>query len=119
MSSIQIGNKIISDSLLIILYKLKQSVNGRYLKDIKETSNGIRITCPFHSDGQEKNPDCVINDDPDSDLYGVFHCFACGAKGYITDIINNVLIKQEHLLKNGYYRILTLFLLNKKSIYQK
>lgn len=105
MSSIQIGNKIISDSLLTILYKLKQSVNGSYLKDIKETSNGIRITCPFHSDGQEKNPDCVINDDPDSNLYGIFHCFACGAKGYITDIINKCFnqtgtFAQEWLLGN-------------------
>ena len=88
MASIQIGNKIIADSLYTILCKVQQSTHSRYLKDIKVTSNGIRVTCPFHSDGMEKNPDCVVNDDIESEIYGVYHCFACGAKGYITDLIN-------------------------------
>ena len=88
MQGIQIGNKVVVDSLYTILLRIRSDTNSRYLKDVKQTSNGIRVTCPFHSDGQEKDPDCVVNDDIDSNIYGVFHCFACGAKGYITDIIN-------------------------------
>lgn len=89
MGILRVNNKIITTPLQTILEEVRKETNGKYLKHISHASSGIRITCPFHSDGQEKNADCYVNDDPTSELYGVYHCFACGAKGYITDIINH------------------------------
>lgn len=87
MAYLRINNKLITTPLQTILEKVRKDTNNRYLKVIQHSHSGLRITCPFHADGQERNADCYVNDDPDSELYGVFHCFACGAKGYITDII--------------------------------
>ena len=89
MAYIKIGNKLITTSIQTILEKVRSDTGFKYLHDIKTSNKDLRITCPFHGDGKEKNPDCFINNEPSDDLYGVFHCFACGAKGYITDIINH------------------------------
>ena len=88
MAFIKVNNKIITTPIETILKKVREDTGNRYLHDIQNGHSGLRITCPFHADGVEKNPDCFVNVDQDSNLYGVFHCFACGAKGYITDIIN-------------------------------
>ena len=88
MSYIRFGNKLITTSIQSILEKIRFDTHGAYLHDIKTSNNDLRITCPFHSEGKEKTPDCFINNDNSSDLYGVFHCFACGKKGYISDIVN-------------------------------
>lgn len=88
MSFLRIGNKIITTPLTTILEQLRKETGNKYLHDIKVSNKDLRITCPFHGDGKEKNPDCFINNDPYDKLYGVFHCFACGSKGFITDIVN-------------------------------
>lgn len=88
MAYIRIENKLITTPIQTILEKIRADTGFRYMHDIKPSNKDLRITCPFHGDGKEKNPDCFINNDPSDDLYGVFHCFVCGAKGYITDIVN-------------------------------
>lgn len=87
MAYLRINNKLITTPLQTILEQVRKEINGKYLRVIQHSHSGLRITCPFHSGGQEKNADCYVNDNPNDELYGVFHCFACGAKGYITDII--------------------------------
>ena len=88
MAYLRFDNKIITTPIEEILSKVRADTGFRYLHDIKVSNSGLKITCPFHGDGKEKNPDCFVNIEPNSNLYGVFHCFACGAKGFITDIIN-------------------------------
>lgn len=87
MAYLRVNNKLITTSLQTILEKVRRDTGDKYLRVIQHSHSGLRITCPFHAGGQERNADCYVNDNPDDKLYGVFHCFACGAKGYITDII--------------------------------
>lgn len=48
------------------------------------------ITCPFHGNHQENHPSCGIYVGNDSSKYGLFHCFTCGRKGYITELIQDI-----------------------------
>jgi DNA primase len=100
LAYLKINNRIITTSIKDILLKLRTDTGNRYLHDIYTSHSGLRITCPFHAEGNEKTPDCFINDNPDSDLYGVFHCFACGAKGFITDIVNKCFDEEGNFGEN-------------------
>lgn len=64
-----------------IVEKLSQhpfAVEKGYLKKIRNSKNGVQTCCPFHN---EKNPSMGVRND------GVFHCFACKKKGFITELI--------------------------------
>ena len=76
---------IVTEPLINIIYKIKQTLNNTKLKDIRVTNSDIRLTCPndAHAGGKEHNPDCHINlDDNNPNVpYGFFHCFGCDAAG--------------------------------------
>lgn len=115
---IRIRNKLINTSIDRILHTIRKETNGEYIKDIKPEKNGsIQFTCPYHANHNEKHPSCGIISDPNSSKEGIWHCFTCGAKGYITDLIGycfnndkyfgedwllerfgNIIIEEEELL---------------------
>ena len=54
------------------------------LNKMKDTSSDIMVTCPYHSEGQEKRPSAGIRK---SD--GLFHCFACNETHPLPEVISH------------------------------
>lgn len=65
-------------------------------QSIKQITDHIMVTCPFHKNGQERKPSCgILTRDikkPDGTVVraGHVHCFTCGYNGTITDVISEL-----------------------------
>ena len=88
-----INDHIIIEPIENIILELKREANWRVFKDIQTKPNYLRVTCPFHKDGEENKPSCSIFTDYESDsvLPGTYHCFTCGAKGTLYQLVASVL----------------------------
>lgn len=94
---INLETHVIYDPIDSIIEKLRLDLlkrNSHLLRKTKTSGNNIMITCPYHNNGLERNPSCGIRND------GLFHCFSCGKKGFITDFISHCL---GHFVDGGYY----------------
>lgn len=87
---IEVRKRRIYTPLWDIINDIKRQLHNGKLKEIqKPKDNDIRLTCPHHKNGQEKEADCNVYIGPtirDSNgnikvAYGTVHCFACGFKG--------------------------------------
>lgn len=79
-----------------ILTKAKSELTNGKLRYFKSKGNQVKVTCPHHGDGQEKNPDCYINESKSDELeYGYCHCFACGFSGRLSKFIGECFDKDE------------------------
>ena len=72
--------------------KLMQTIkdvqkNTKYFKRIKETTDNILVSCPYHKGGMENKPSCGIHI---KSL--VYHCFTCGAAGSFFDMMQDIYI---------------------------
>ena len=76
-----LNNKQVNTDVMSILNKAKLELNNGKLSKFSRSGNEIKVTCPHHSSGLEKNESCFIQEN------GVFHCFACNFKGTIDDFI--------------------------------
>ncbi len=88
-----------------IVSALKKELSYRGIhKFAKSNGSGddLMICCPFHKDGQERNPSSGIRR---SD--GMFHCFACGVTYPLPDFIAHVLNLTDR--KQGYKWLVTNF----------
>lgn len=100
MSQLIINNHLIDEPIENILYQVRKEIKGRKLKDIEVNGDDIKVTCPFHSNGQEKEPDCHIkNDDTGKLQYGTFHCFACDESGNLCKFIGGCFDRDEEFGK--------------------
>lgn len=82
----QINGIILNCTLEDVLDELRKQLQLRhinYLTKIKNSSGDIMVTCPYHSNGQEKRPSAGIRK---SD--GQFHCFACGEVHSLSEVIS-------------------------------
>lgn len=59
---------------------IRRKTGKLYFKSIKDQTDNIQITCPFHKDGQESKPSASIRKtyDEGKSTPGTFHCFTCG-----------------------------------------
>lgn len=93
-----INKHVIDASIDVILKEIRRLTNNYYFKDIgTENNNNIRVTCPFHKDGQETHPSCAVyisRDDPELE-YGYYKCFTCGEKGPLWKLVGHCLNLQE------------------------
>ena len=100
---IKVGETIITEDVEHILIELKKQleINGvkRFAKFIK-TNNNIQTNCPFHKDGQEKKPSFGV-----STIDGMCHCFGCGWKGTLPEMISNVFGKDDFGVFGGQWLI--------------
>ena len=91
-----INNNVISASIEEILTKVKSQLTNGKLSYFKSKGDEVKVTCPHHGDGKEKNPDCYINSSKHSDLeYGYCHCFACGFSGRLSKFIGECFDRDE------------------------
>lgn len=100
---IKVGETIINEDVENILTELKKQleINGvkRFAKFIR-TNNNIQTNCPFHKDGQEKKPSFGV-----STIDGMCHCFGCGWKGTLPEMISNVFGKDDFGVFGGQWLI--------------
>lgn len=89
MQYLKIGNYMIDEPLINIVYKIKSELHNGKLKTIKIKGNDIWVSCPNinHKDGREEHASCCIYIG-DDESYGVFHCFSCGCKGTFDEFVS-------------------------------
>lgn len=87
------NNKQLEEPIIDVLYDLrrdllKQGINK--LNEIIVKGPNALITCPIHSDGQEKHPSCNVRlTDGDRVSAGVAHCFTCHYKANLPTLISD------------------------------
>lgn len=91
MNELIIDNHVIKKDIKAILTLLKSQITNGKLADIKYDPESVRITCPFHKDGLEKNPSCGIYVGNGDITWGTTHCFTCGYKGPLWEVIASCL----------------------------
>ena len=95
----RINEVVFNAELLTILSELQKELhinNIPLIKDIKDVGDDIMITCPYHSNGQERRPSAGIRK---SD--GLFHCFACGEVHTLPEVISYCFDKNDMFGKWG------------------
>ena len=90
---IKVDNIYINAEIIDILTLLKThlSLMGiNLLNQIKPGRDNIQVTCPNHSNGQERKPSCGIRTtDGDGKEVGQLHCFTCGYTASLPVFISN------------------------------
>lgn len=96
MSELVIDGYLIDAPIEEILTKVKSQLTNGKLRYFKVKGNEVKVTCPHHGDGQEKNPDCYIVNEKDDKLeYGTCHCFACGFSGRLSKFVGECFDEDE------------------------
>ena len=89
----EVNNHVILDDTQDILIELRKQLelNGvkRFAKFI-DSGNNIQTNCPFHKEGQERQPSFGINKNT-----GECHCFGCGWSGTLSEMISNCFGKDD------------------------
>lgn len=71
---------------------VNKKTHKNYFKHIRQLSDNIQITCPFHKDGQENKPSAAIRITETENSYpGQFHCFTCGETMSLSNMIKEIL----------------------------
>lgn len=88
-------NKLISDNdMPTILHKLREDSGYRYMKYIGNVKgNNVKITCPFHKNGEESRPSCFVftNEDDNNVIWGTVKCFTCGTSMSLHRLVSHCL----------------------------
>ena len=96
---IKIDNTYINAEIIDILTLLKKhlSLMGiNLLSQIKPGRDNIQVTCPNHSNGQERKPSCGIRTtSADGKEVGQLHCFTCGYTASLPVFISNCFGKYD------------------------
>lgn len=102
-----INNHIITYDMELILNKIKNDCHGRYLKNINRRGDNIEVTCPYHKEGKELHPSAYVYNRNDNDeiQYGLFHCFTCGEKHTLDQVVSyclniSILEARNYLVDN-------------------
>ena len=85
MRRLKVGQYVIDKPLFDVIKDVREQLTNGKLSAVEKKGDWIRVTCPSHSGGMEKNPSCgvYVGDDPDKE-YGYAHCFTCGfAKDFV------------------------------------
>lgn len=93
MAQLLIGNRIINSPLMSIIRKIRQESNYQYFHDVQDKGDYIRVTCPYHKNGQEQHPSMsiFINDSNTEYKTGNFNCFTCGESGSLPKLVSHCL----------------------------
>ena len=85
MRRLKVGQYVIDKPLFDVIKDVREQLTNGKLSAVEKKGDWIRVTCPSHSGGMEKNPSCgvYVGDDIDKE-YGYAHCFTCGfAKDFV------------------------------------
>jgi len=82
-----VDGMIIDADVSDIVKELKLQLAERGLEmfaKTKDSANDLMVCCPYHKDGQERNPSMGIRKED-----GMCHCFSCGETHPLTEMIGN------------------------------
>lgn len=84
-----VKNKIIEAPIKQILDKIVAETHRTFFKDRVDNGDNLTVTCPHHKNGNEQNPSCNImqNIRHPSVIYGTVHCFTCGYKATLAQLV--------------------------------
>ena len=82
----------LSDILTELVNQLRAN-NIPLIAKQRDSGDHIQITCPYHSNGMERNPSAGIRK---SD--GILHCFACGEVHTLPEVISHCFGHDEDLI---------------------
>lgn len=94
---IEVAGLMIHEEVEEIVLALKQELSSsgrRLLADIKPLGDNLMISCPIHSEGQERKASCGITTkrkrtmDGKEVPVGTVHCFACGFRANFAEFIS-------------------------------
>ena len=92
---ITIRDRTIDKDILDILYDVQSRCHNGKLSQITDRGDEIQVTCPSHSGGHESRPSCFIRKED-----GIYHCFTCGIKGYITKFVGECFDRNREFGEN-------------------
>ena len=97
-----IKGRLIKAPILDIIKTLKGEITNGKLSFVENKSNDwIRVSCPIHSSGLEKNASAGIYDGNDPKVErGTLHCFTCGAYIPLYKVVAECLDKSEDYAKD-------------------
>lgn len=82
MRDLLVENYALKTTPIAVIRKLQITLTNGKLRDVKEGSENIVVTCPSHGGGRESHPACNIYIGADFKIpYGYFNCFVCGNSG--------------------------------------
>ena len=88
---LRVRNKLITTSIVDILYQAKRELTNGKLKDVEDKHGNVVISCPKHKCGLERHPSCNVATATDTELEpGFAHCFTCGYNAPLTQVINDL-----------------------------
>ena len=116
-----IDNKVISAPVEDILKLVHEECGGRYLNKIIPKGDNVFIQCPYHKDGRESKPSCmVLNRDDDPTVYkGTVHCFACGISVPLYSLVGHCFEEDDEFGKEWLKERFGNILLQKREILPK
>lgn len=101
MRQLKIDNYVLNVPVIDVLYRLRLALTNGKLREIKDGTENIVVTCPDHGGGQESHPACNIYIGEDSNIdYGYFNCFVCGSRGSFLRFVAHCFESSEEYAKN-------------------
>ena len=84
------GNNIILTPIRSIIEQLKVESKWDFFHDIYDKGEYLRVTCPYHKNGQERHPSCSIYTSTSNEniIPGTLHCFTCGEKKQLFQVVS-------------------------------
>ena len=77
-----------------ILYRVRRETG--LLHDIKLSNGTALVTCPYHHNGYENKPSCIINlVENNTYQVGSYHCFSCKENGSLAKLVGACYNKNE------------------------
>lgn len=83
------GHVIMADPMSVLSRLLieLQSAGIGYLRELRRTGDDCMVCCPWHNDGNERQPSCgVCLDGPNA---GKVHCFTCGKVATLPEFVSH------------------------------
>lgn len=95
---IQIRNLVYDTTVLDVLERLKSQHPKYFSKGFRTVNENIIAQCPFHKEGQERNPSGGFRTED-----GFFHCFGCGESRPFYKVIEQIIRDDSIKWMNNYY----------------
>jgi len=101
MRQLFVDNYRIDAPIIEIIRRLQITLTNGKLKDVKEGSDNIVVTCPHHADGKENKAALNIYIGSDEKIeYGYARCFVCDFQGSFVKFVAECFDRSEQYAKD-------------------
>lgn len=71
---------------------IQQKTGILYFKNVRQTTDNLIVTCPYHKEGQENKPSASIRTNSNNNVSeGLLHCFTCGKSAMLPQVVEDLL----------------------------